>query len=163
MERCPIWLISSVRVSLRSVTIADLTSQSSSTWHAHIPLHRHPAYLGRLLPQAGDSPTWSRMLKPLGLLGRLSPQPGPPRPLTVPAVPELRFHSWSKPKPLRPPQLQDHPAVQNPCHVVSPTDTMQHDFRVHNQNSEELKLGCLTFNLLSSVRVPGPPSCIGTR
>ena len=37
-------------------------------------LHRHSAYLGRLLAQAGVSPTWSRMLKRLGLLGRLSPE-----------------------------------------------------------------------------------------
>ena len=61
------------------------------------PLHRHSAYLGRLLPQAGVSPAWSRMLKTAPTTG--SQDPG-----------ELRFHSWSKPKPLRPPQLQDHAA-----------------------------------------------------
>ena len=31
---------------------------------------------------------------------------------------------------------------------------MQHDFRVHNENCEELELGCQTFNSLSSSACP---------
>ena len=134
------------------------------------PLHRHSAYLGRLLAQAGVSPTWSRMLKPLGLLGRLSPAGGSHGfihnmiALTFDGTWRSSYSNDWQPRPRRTslPLLvkakatastttAGSPCRQNPCHVVSHTDTMQHDFRVHNGNCEELELGCQTFNSHSSM------------